>query len=143
MICDCVMLIDDSSIDNFVNQKMVERYEFSNNILVFNKARKALNYLQDLDTENPVIWPGKMPSVIFLDLDMPVMNGYDFMEEFEKLSDTLRSYCKIVVVSSTINPADIALALKKYKVFGFFSKPMMKTNLDKLQQMLKTEMAEA
>lgn len=143
MICDCVMMIDDSAIDNFVNQKMVERYEFSKNILVFNKARKALSYLQELDGESPVVWPGRLPSVIFLDLDMPVMNGYDFMEEFEKLSENLRNSCKIVVVSSTINPADIALALKRYKVFGFFSKPMMKSNLDQLQQMLKSEMAVA
>lgn len=137
------MMIDDSAIDNFVNQKMVERYEFSKNILVFNKARKALSYLQELDGESPVVWPGRLPSVIFLDLDMPVMNGYDFMEEFEKLSENLRNSCKIVVVSSTINPADIALALKRYKVFGFFSKPMMKSNLDQLQQMLKSEMAVA
>lgn len=137
------MMIDDSAIDNFVNQKMVERYEFSKNILVFNKARKALSYLQELDSESPVVWPGRLPSVIFLDLDMPVMNGYDFMEEFEKLSENLRNSCKIVVVSSTINPADIALALKRYKVFGFFSKPMMKSNLDQLQQMLKSEMAVA
>ena len=137
------MLIDDSYIDNFVNQKMVERYEFCNNVIVFTRARKALSYLQNMDKENPVIWPGRMPDVIFLDIDMPVMNGYDFLEEYDKLSDRLKNYCRIVVLSSTVNPADIALAMKNYNVFGFFSKPMMKTDLDKLKNMLKRDLVAA
>jgi CheY-like chemotaxis protein len=140
-MCDCVMLIDDSSIDNFVNQKMIERYEFSSNVIVFNKAVKALKYLQELCETEPVMWDGRLPRVIFLDLNMPVMNGHEFMIEFDKLDARLKSRCKIVVLSSTVNPSEIALAMRSSNVFGYFSKPMMKSNLDKLQQMLKQELA--
>ena len=139
-MCERVMLIDDSSIDNFVNQRMIERYEFSKDVMVFTRAEKALRWLQEMDKQDPVLSQAELPGVIFLDLNMPVMNGHQFLNEFNKLSENLKSSCKVVVLSSTINPADVSLAMKNYKLFAFFSKPMMKNNLDKLNMMIQDQL---
>lgn len=126
------MLIDDSSIDNFVNQKIIERYGFSGNVIVYSRAKKALEYLIGLEDADRAAFPALFPDVIFLDLNMPVMNGHEFLEEYARLSSKVRSNCRVVVLSSTVNPADVSLSMRNSNVFAFFSKPLLKTNLETL-----------
>lgn len=132
-----VMLVDDSSIDNFVNQKIIERYGFSNNVVAYTRPHKALHDLQKLNPGDAV------PEIIFLDLNMPVMTGFDFLAEYNKLGSHITSHTRIVVLSSTVNPAEVQLAMRDHNVLAFFSKPLLKNNIDRLQSILKgeTEMA--
>jgi CheY-like chemotaxis protein len=134
-VCERVMLIDDSSIDNFVNQKIIDRCGFSAETIVCTRGRKAIDHLAALKLGDT------FPSLIFLDLNMPVMNGFQFLAEFNRLPELTRANCKVVILSSTVNPADMQLAMRDHTVFAFFSKPLMKGNLDKLKIMLQSEMA--
>lgn len=69
-----VMLVDDNSIDNFVNTKVIDRYQFADEVILFKKSRKALEYLSALNTAPE----SQVPDVLFLDLNMPDINGLIF-----------------------------------------------------------------
>jgi response regulator RpfG family c-di-GMP phosphodiesterase len=127
-----VILIDDSSIDNFVNKKIIKRYEFSEEILEFTKTRNAIKYLLSLNNNPDSI----LPSIIFLDLDMPEIDGYEFLETFNLFSDRLKENIDIIILTSSVNPADVQLCKKYHTVLTFLHKPLMKNNLDQANELL-------
>jgi len=127
-----VILIDDSAIDNFVNTKIITRYQFANDIFVFSKPLKALKYLTDLD----INLIDEIPFMLFLDLDMPEMNGFEFLEAFSLLPDKLKNHIKIIILTSSCNPADNERCIKYNSVVAYFNKPLIKSNLDSLKLIL-------
>lgn len=127
-----VMLVDDSSIDNFVNTKVLYRNHFAENVMEFTRSRHALRYLLKLNKEEDAI----IPSVLFLDLDMPEINGFEFLDAFELLSEKIRNNVHIFILSSSVNPADRDNCSKYKSVISFMHKPLMKNNLDAINTML-------
>jgi CheY-like chemotaxis protein len=127
-----VMLVDDSAIDNFVNKRVMGRYEFAENVLEFSKARSALKYLISLNN-NP---EETIPSVLFLDLDMPEINGFEFLDAFNLLSSYIRNNMKIVILTSSISPDDMERCTKNKHVLTFVHKPLMKNNLDEIDRLV-------
>ncbi len=116
---DCVLLIDDNDIDNFINERMITTNLFSNRVIVKNSGESALNYLR----ENAEM--GKnLPQIIFLDLNMPVMDGFAFLSEYESLSDKVKNNCKVIVLSSSISPEDINRASTNPLVVKYVNKPL-------------------
>ena len=120
-----VMLVDDSEIDNFVNNRILRRYEFTDRVLIYVSSPKAMEYLQNAEKDNK-----ELPAVIFLDLNMPIMDGAMFLEKFEELPANIKDACKIVVLSSSGNPHDKSAMLSNKNVSSFFSKPLIKANLE-------------
>lgn len=130
-----VILIDDNSIDNFVNQSIIEKYKFSEKVIAFTKAGVALEYISDLDEKQDT--EAEVPSFIFLDLNMPLINGFQFLEIFDKLSPFIKSKTKIVILTSSANPNDIIQTGIHKNVLTFLQKPLLKSNLDELGISLK------
>src|SRR5580693_8464796 len=97
-----VLLVDDNDIDNFINERIITSSFFSEKVEVKTSAQAALDFLKANASNAEVL-----PQVIFLDLNMPVMDGFAFLEEYKKLPDTIKGNCKIVVLSSSISPEDI------------------------------------
>ena len=93
---DRVLLIDDNDIDNFINERMITTNHFGKQVVVKNSGDLALNYLKEHQSD-----PNTLPQIIFLDLNMPVMDGFAFLEEYDKLSDTVKKSCQSS--SCTIN----------------------------------------
>jgi CheY-like chemotaxis protein len=121
------MIIDDSELDRYVTQKFLEHTNKSLIIKTFYNAEDALEVIRrDVDEIGPLI------TMILLDLQMPIMNGFKFAEEFEKLPPELKKKYRIVVLtilSPAKPPADISRMLTHPAVSGIIEKPLTKEKL--------------
>ena len=125
-----VMLIDDNEIDNLINQKMIEAASIAENIYTHTGAKSAIEFLRNmekLDVADKVL-----PDVIFLDIDMPLMDGFQFLDEFEKLTTMAKKKCKIVMLTSSINPQDFNRSKKYENVKLYLNKPLSHDSITKL-----------
>jgi CheY-like chemotaxis protein len=127
-----VMLVDDSTIDNFVNKKVMGRYNFAGKVNEFNKVHDALNYLAEVESDTEA----DIPSILFLDLEMPQINGFEFLDKFDRLSSKMQKNISIVILTSSLNPADLERCSKHRSVLTYIHKPLMKHNLDEINSIL-------
>ena len=125
------MLIDDNEIDNFINQKMIESTNFAERIYVNTSGKSALEFMENLQRDKE---PDKdlIPDIIFLDLNMPLMDGFQFLQEFEKLGKPITGKSRIVILTTSINPADRIFLNKNKYVLKFINKPLTQAFLDKI-----------
>lgn len=117
-----VMLIDDNEIDNLINQKMIESASITEHIYIHTGAKSAIEFLRNmekLDLADKVL-----PDIIFLDIDMPLMDGFQFLDEFEKLTMATKKKCRIVMLTSSINPQDFNRSKKYVNVKLYLNKPL-------------------
>lgn len=120
---DIVMLVDDNDIDNFINERMINGCNFAETTYVNTSTRSAIEFLKNLSV-NKALRKDHLPSIIFLDINMPILDGFQFIEEFEKLDPVLVKAINIVMLTSSINPSDIERSKKFPSVKGFIHKPL-------------------
>lgn len=118
------MLIDDSELDIFVHKTVIESLNIAERIQSFTNAVDALNYLKLIEDEN-AYYRLFAPQLILLDIDMPLMNGFQFLNEFDKLEIFKQKPIDIFIVSSAFQPNDIEATQIKKICSGYFSKPLM------------------
>ncbi len=132
--CKAVMLVDDNEIDNLINLKMIEAAAFSTKILTHTGAKSALEYLKSIEIMAGDDLEKFLPEVLFLDIDMPLMDGFQFLEEYAALSQRAKEYIKIIMLTSSINPQDLSKSRKNNYVIQFYNKPLSIETLQKIAQ---------
>ncbi len=123
-----VMLVDDNELDNFINKKLLENEKFTDTVLVHQSAQSALEELKKLENN-----PEHLPQIIFLDIMMPHMDGFGFLEEVNKLSEKIKKHSKIIMLSTSESFKDLNRANQSKYVYKFLNKPLNKMVLDAIQ----------
>lgn len=120
-----ILCVDDDAITLMLCKKVIAKAEFSAEIDTSTNGEEALNYFENLKKEKEKNNVVSEPQLIFLDLNMPIMNGWEFLDIFSK-SDyyTIFPEVKVIVLSSTIDPRDIEKAKQYPMVLDFLSKPI-------------------
>jgi len=126
-----VMLIDDNEIDNLINQKMIEAASITQNIYTHTGAKSAIEFLKNMERLD--VAEKVLPDIIFLDIDMPLMDGFQFLDEFEKLTNVVKKKCKIVMLTSSINPQDFSRSKRYDNVKLYINKPLSHDSIIKLE----------
>nr|WP_262918264.1 response regulator [Mucilaginibacter straminoryzae] len=116
-------MIDDNYIDNFVTRRILESGNFAEEIIVNQSATDAINALKDGSLR---------PDVIFLDLRMPLMNGFDFLNEFDKIDMPGKENVKIFMLSSSLDPTDVRRSSENKYITQFLHKPLTHKTLEEL-----------
>jgi CheY-like chemotaxis protein len=120
---DTVCIVDDDPIYVFTTKQRLQIGSFCNNILIYNNGKEAFEALKALIEDNK-----PLPDIILLDLNMPVWDGWDFLDEFQTIKANKK--IAIYIVSSSDNPDDIARSKSYQIVNNFIIKPISIEKLD-------------
>ncbi|MCW3077617.1 MAG: Two-component response regulator [Bacteroidetes bacterium] len=113
---DCILLVDDDKDDNFFHKIILEEMNISKTIAVARNGIEALEFLKN--ENNPT------PDLIFLDINMPKMNGWEFLDEYIQLQMVQKAKVIMVMLTTSQNPEDHAKSEHFSEVVGYNSKPL-------------------
>lgn len=116
---DTLCIIDDDGMFQMLTRIIVEKTQRVQKIKIFSNGKEAINFLNSVHDQ-----PDKLPEIILLDLNMPIMDGWGFLEEYLLLKPRIGKEILIYVVSSSIDPEDIERARKISEVTDYVIKPV-------------------
>jgi CheY-like chemotaxis protein len=122
-----VMVVDDAELDRQIAKKTITKIGFAEEVITAESAMDALDHLRSC--------PDEVPSLIFLDINMPEMSGFDFLEEYAALE--VKSKCIIVMLSSSMHREDQERAENSPYVCRFLNKPLTAAKLGQLDECFK------
>lgn len=123
-----VMLVDDNDTDNFISRRIIEITKFSEEVIVKNSGKGALDYLDENKEK-----PDALPDIIFLDINMPIVDGFVFLYEYEKFGNTVKDKCRVIILSSSDNKRDIDKIVNNDYVIKFVTKPLTEKTLEEIR----------
>jgi len=130
-----ILFIDDDPITLMLCKMVISKSLFSKEIATAKNGEEALQYfntLKQVNTNNPLT----KPELIFLDLNMPVMGGWEFLDSFSTSDYSDYNNTKVIILSSTIDPEDLEKSKKYPMVIDFLSKPISKEMLEYIKEII-------
>jgi CheY-like chemotaxis protein len=129
-----ILLVDDDEINNFISIKLIKKALLSTEIMACLNGKFAIEQLVSIQKKDP----NKLPDYILLDINMPIMNGWEFLDEYKRLNIDPLSKSKIYIISSSVFSNDINKARSYPLVKSFISKPL---SVEKIKEMFEIENA--
>ena len=127
-----ILLVDDDEINNFISIKLIRKALLNTEIMACLNGRFAIDELEDIMHDDP----SKLPDYILLDINMPIMNGWEFLDEYKRLNIDPAGKSKIFIISSSVFSNDINKARSYPLVKDFVSKPL---NVEKIKELFSVE----
>jgi len=118
---ESVMIIDDNLIDLYIASRMITKNNFGKKVLQYSSAIEALKYLQENQENIP-----QLPEVIFVDIYMPGMSGFEFMKKYNLLSSPFKKSCNVFIISSSLDEQDVTRANNDKNIVAMKEKPITK-----------------
>jgi CheY-like chemotaxis protein len=128
-LVDKTVLIDDSEIDLFIHRRFLEVCNFSRELIAYRSAENALDWLRNLNGDAP-------PNIIFLDLNMPLVDGFTFLKQFALLPDKITNQSKIVVLTSSNSVTDRQQVFEHKNVIQMITKPIKQTDIETIRTLV-------
>ncbi len=125
---NCILFIDDDKFNNILNKKLADKHKRFNKVISLTSGKDALSYLFKASQNQEV-----KPDLIFLDINMPAMNGWEFIEEYEKFDIAFTKDIKIFLLTTSSNPDDLRRSKTIGAVSDYFNKPL---SIDKLNEII-------
>lgn len=123
------MLVDDDDVSNFINEKVIEASQMARHTHVRRNGQEALDFIKMHCDASPTT---SCPDVILLDIKMPVMDGFEFLQEFEKARKSIKAPIRVILLTSSSNPHDVDRA-QSFDIKGYLNKPL---SLEKLNEVV-------
>lgn len=129
---NCVLLVDDDEGTNFINRFVIEKAGISERIVTVYNGKEAIEYLTNSGKyqDNGPDFP--QPTLILLDINMPVMDGWEFLDAYHNLDENQKGKIVIVMLTTSFNPDDRERAEHDPEISGFRNKPLTKAMLDEI-----------
>lgn len=122
-------LVDDDEINNFICINIIQKMGFADNVKAFEDGQEALDHIKELAQNAPEM----LPEVMFLDINMPIMNGWDFLEEYSKIKSEYGITISLFMLSSSIYQADVDKSKEYEDVTDFVTKPLREESLNEIK----------
>jgi CheY-like chemotaxis protein len=124
-----ILLVDDDSISNFITEKLILRENFAGEVISFLSGEAALEYLKNLVADH-----APPPDIIFLDLNMPEMDGWEFMSAIKDFPQDFTANSRVFMLSSAVDSKDIVQARNMEEIEDFISKPLTKEDMGVIRE---------
>jgi CheY-like chemotaxis protein len=124
---NCILLIDDDEPTNFLNRLTLEQANCTRDIRIAQSGQEALDYLRDYGKEQ-----SPRPDLIFLDINMPAMDGWEFLEKYRSLPPERKADIVLIMLTTSLNPDDELRTKSIPEVSGFENKPLSQHRVNHL-----------
>jgi CheY-like chemotaxis protein len=128
---NCILFIDDDEPTNFLNRMTVEQMDCTRHVVIAQSGEEALDILMGQDNTSAGADCSR-PDLIFLDINMPAMDGWEFLEKYGQLPEEKKASIILVMLTTSLNPDDERRASVTPEIAGFENKPLKEPQLQRL-----------